>query len=130
MKTRPVAQFATVVGLALLSLAASAQTPAAAASGAAATPGVNQRQANQERRIDQGVASGQLTRREAHRLERQQGAIDRAEDRAKADGKVTTQERRRLHHMQDHASADIARQKHDRQHRPRAASAAAATAPK
>jgi hypothetical protein len=29
------------------------------------TPGIDQRQMNQERRIDQGIASGQLTEREA-----------------------------------------------------------------
>lgn len=81
------------------------------------TPRVDQRQANQDKRIDQGVASGQLTKREAARLERQQSRIDKAEAVAKADGTVTKKERAKLHHMQDHASADIARQKHDRQHR-------------
>jgi len=80
-----------------------------------ATPRVEQREANQERRIQQGVNSGQLTAREANRLENQQGRIDRAEDKAKADGRVTAQERARLHNMQDRASRDIAREKHDRQ---------------
>ncbi len=118
---------ATALVLALSSWAALAQPPAPAApASAATTPRIDQRQANQERRIDQGVASGQLTHREAHRLERQQGAVDRAENRAKADGKVTAQERQRLTHMQDHSSASIARQKHDAQKR-RAASAPAAT---
>ena len=37
--------------------------------GQAETPGIDQRQANQEQRIDQGIASGQLTQREAGRLE-------------------------------------------------------------
>jgi hypothetical protein len=119
----------TLIVLGLAAFAANAQTgnqTAAPAAGAASTPRIDQRQANQERRIDQGVASGQLTRREARRLEHQQAAINRAEDRAKADGKVTAQERARLHHRQDHASANIARQKHDAQRRPQAASAAAA----
>lgn len=80
-----------------------------------ATPRVEQREANQERRIEQGERSGQLTPREAHRLEKEQGRIERAEDRAKADGKVTPQERARLNTMQDRASRDIAREKHDRQ---------------
>ena len=39
------------------------------ANGQAETPGIDQRQANQEQRIDQGIASGQLTQREAGRLE-------------------------------------------------------------
>jgi len=80
------------------------------------TPGVDQRQANQERRIDQGVASGSLTQREAYRLERGQQRVDNMEYRAKADGVVTRGERARLHQAQDRQSARIYNQKHDRQH--------------
>ncbi len=81
----------------------------------AATPRIDQREVNQEKRIQQGAASGQLTPRETKRLENQQGRIDRAEDRAKADGKVTPQERAHLTRMQNKASRDIAREKHDGQ---------------
>lgn len=88
------------------------------------TPRVDQRQERQEQRIEQGKASGELTRREARRLEHQQQHIANAEARAKADGTVTKAERARLHHKQDHASARIAHQKHDRQHAPKAASGA------
>ncbi|MBI5260115.1 MAG: hypothetical protein HY855_26685 [Burkholderiales bacterium] len=101
--------------LAFSTLAAQAQTPTAAS-----TPRADQREANQQARIAQGAASGALTPRETRRLERQQAAINRAEAQAKSDGTVTKQERHRLHHMQDNASRDIYRQKHDRQ---RAASA-------
>jgi hypothetical protein len=80
------------------------------------TPRVDQRQANQEQRIDQGVASGSLTQREANRLERGQQHVDNMENRAKADGVVTRGERARLHQAQDAQSARIHRQKHDRQH--------------
>jgi len=80
------------------------------------TPRVDQRQANQEQRIDQGVASGNLTQREANRLERGQQHVDNMENRAKADGVVTRGERARLHQAQDVQSARIHRQKHDRQH--------------
>lgn len=80
-----------------------------------ATLRVDQREANQEKRIGQGVASGQLTPKEADRLKAEQGRIERAEGKAKADGKVTPQERARLGRMQDHASRDIRREKHDRQ---------------
>lgn len=90
---------------------------AQAASSPAATPGVDQRQANQDKRIDQGVASGSLTARETQRLEREQATVNRAEYKAKADGTVTRQERRRLNNMQDRRSRAIARQKHDPQHR-------------
>lgn len=79
------------------------------------TPRVDQRQANQERRIDQGIASGSLTKREAHRLNRQQHMIDKAENRAKSDGEVTRGERARLHHLQNHAGHQIRKQKHDGQ---------------
>lgn len=80
------------------------------------TPGIDQQQANQERRIDQGVASGSLTQREANRLERGQQRVDNMENRAKADGVVTRQERARLHQAQEVQSDRIYRQKHDRQH--------------
>jgi hypothetical protein len=79
------------------------------------TPGIDQRQANQEQRIDQGIASGQLTEREAARLDRQQDRIDNMENKAKADGVVSKKERARLHNAQDRASRNIARQKHDAQ---------------
>jgi hypothetical protein len=84
------------------------------------TPRIDRRQAHQEQRIDQGIASGELTRREAHRLEHRQSVINKAEDKAKADGTVTTQERKRIARMQNKASHRIYRQKHDAQELPRA----------
>ncbi|MDP3539259.1 MAG: hypothetical protein Q8S26_11225 [Azonexus sp.] len=80
------------------------------------TPRVDQRQANQEQRIDQGVASGRLTQREANRLEHGQQRVDNMENRAKSDGVVTRHERSRLHQVQDTQSRHIYNQKHDRQH--------------
>lgn len=115
--------FVLVLGAAGAALAQAPAAPAvpatpatpAAASNAVNTPRVDQRQANQQRRIDQGVASGQLTPRETFRMERQQQRIANAETRAKADGVVTRQERRHLQHKQNQASRHIYRQKHDRQ---------------
>lgn len=80
------------------------------------TPQVDQRQINQERRIDQGAASGSLTPREANRLEHGQQHVANMENRAKADGVVTQKERAHLHHAQDVQSERIYAQKHDRQH--------------
>jgi uncharacterized membrane protein YebE (DUF533 family) len=80
------------------------------------TPRVDQREANQERRIEQGVASGSLTPREANRLERGQQHVENMENRAKADGVVTRQERARLNHAQNVQSRRIYAEKHDRQH--------------
>jgi hypothetical protein len=82
---------------------------------ATSTPNIDRREARQENRIQQGAASGQLTAHEALRLEKEQAAINRTEARAKADGTVTRRERKRLHRMQDHASRDIHKQKHDAQ---------------
>ncbi len=80
------------------------------------TPRVDQRQANQDQRIDQGVASGSLSQREAARLERGQQHVDNMETRATADGVVTNRERARLEQAQDVQDRKIYRQKHDRQH--------------
>ncbi len=77
------------------------------------TPRVDQREANQQARIAQGAASGALTAHETHRLEKEQARINNAEDKAKSDGTVTRAERRRMHHMQDAASRDIRRKKHN-----------------
>ena len=83
------------------------------------TPKVDQREAIQQKRIDQGVASGQLTPRETRRLEKQQTRIAKAETKAKADGVVTSGERRELHRMQDRASKNIHHQKNDPQVAPK-----------
>lgn len=82
------------------------------------TPRIDQRQANQEQRIERGIASGELTKREARRMNRQQAVVNRAEDKAKADGTVTAQEKQRLTKAQNATSKRIYRQKHDAQQRP------------
>ena len=81
----------------------------------AETPVIDQRQANQEKRIDQGIASGKLNEREANRLNKQQEHINKMEDRAKSDGVMTKKERARIGAAQDRASRHIVREKHDRQ---------------
>ncbi len=92
---------------------AAAQAPAP--KDPAATPGIDKRQDNQQKRIDQGVQSGQLDSKEAARMDKGQARVDRIEDKAKSDGVVTKDERRRLHHAQNNESKRIHRQKHDRQ---------------
>ena len=84
-------------------------------------PGVNQRQHNQRERIQQGVKSGELTRRETGRLAEEQRDIRQLERGYKSDGTLTGAERRDLQHEQNQASRDIYRQKHDEQDRPPAA---------
>ena len=78
-------------------------------------PVIDQRQANQEKRIDHGIASGQLNEHESNRLNGQQEHINKMEDKAKSDGVVTKKERAKIDHTQDRASRNIAREKHDRQ---------------
>jgi hypothetical protein len=79
---------------------------------------INQRQSHQQHRIGRGVANGELTGREAYRLERQQAHIARYERRSRADGGgLSGRERYRIERMQDRASGRIYRQKHDRQGR-------------
>jgi opacity protein-like surface antigen len=81
----------------------------------AETPVIDQRQANQAQRIDQGTASGQLNEKEATRLNKQQEHVNKMEDRAKSDGVMTKKERARIGAAQDRAARHIAREKHDRQ---------------
>ena len=80
-----------------------------------ATPKIDQRQLNQQKRIDQGVASGALTPKETARLEKREAKIASNEAAAKADGKVTHSERHKLKREENRASAAIKRQKHDGQ---------------
>jgi hypothetical protein len=77
------------------------------------TPRINARQVNQQRRIEQGVKSGQLTPGETHRLERQQANIQANKLQDKADGHITPQERASLTRQQNRASRTIYRDKHN-----------------
>jgi len=97
--------------------AAFAQAPAAPAPAKdpLATPRIDQRQANQEKRIDQGISSGALTAKETAKLDKRETKIESDKLAAKSDGKVTKAERRKLKHEENRASAAIRRQKHDRQ---------------
>jgi hypothetical protein len=80
--------------------------------------GVNARQALQHERIEHGVAQGDLTRREALGLQRQQRNIARSEARMRRDdGVLGPIERARLDARQDRASATIRRQRMDAQRR-------------
>ncbi|HKQ36006.1 MAG TPA: hypothetical protein VJT11_11935 [Nitrospiraceae bacterium] len=68
---------------------------------------LDQRQADQHHRIDQGIASEQLNE--------QKEQIDKMERRAKSDAIMTDRERARIAAAQDRAARHIAREKHDRQ---------------
>ena len=77
------------------------------------TPVINRRQHNQERRINQGVRSGELTRNETRNLRNDERHISRDRRMAKADGRVTPNERRHLRHDENRTSRAIYRDKHN-----------------
>jgi uncharacterized membrane protein YebE (DUF533 family) len=74
---------------------------------------IDRRQSSQERRIQQGVRSGELTRGEYYRLETEQARIRALEARAKADGRVDRYEAAQIRQAQDNASRHIYQEKHD-----------------
>lgn len=74
-----------------------------------------QRNINQQQRIEQGLTSGQLTQREAGRLEHREAQVNRMQGRAGADGHVGGHEQQRIQHAQNRQSNNIWRQKHDGQ---------------
>ena len=81
-------------------------------------PGVNQRQHNQQHRIQQGVRSGQLTKEETQALRSERKAIHQKERAYKADGTLTKEERKDLHQDMNDLSKDIYQEKHDADVRP------------
>ena len=95
----------TIAVLAALSLPAYAETYS--------TPRVDQRQDNQERRIEQGMRTGQLTPREAARLERGQARIRQMERQALADGHISRRERAAIDREQEKQNQLIAQLKHN-----------------
>ena len=101
----------------IISVAVAGALALALAAPAMADTVIDQRQANQEQRIEQGIRSSQLTAGEAARLERGQARIERMERRALADGRMDPRERRRIMHAQDVQSRHIYREKHDNQTR-------------
>jgi hypothetical protein len=106
----------TVIVAAALAFTGStfAQTTTPPAS-STATPGIDKRQANQEKRIEQGVKSGELTKKEAAHLEKREAKLQADKQKAAADGKVTKKEREHLQHEANRDSKAIYRQKHDAQ---------------
>ena len=71
----------------------------------------------QYHRVDRGIRSGQLTRREAKRLHRQQRRITQMQRRFLHDGHLDRYERDRLEQKLDRASERIYRLKHNDRYR-------------
>ncbi len=76
-----------------------------------------QRNINQDRRIAQGLQSGQLSNREVSQLERSQAQIHRSEARAGADGHIGRYEQQGIRQAENSGSRGIYRETHDTQQR-------------
>ena len=76
-----------------------------------------QRNVNEQRRIAQGVQSGQITNQEAARLERSESRIFRQEARAGADGRIDRYEQRQIQGAENRQSQAIHHERHDGQTR-------------
>lgn len=107
MKTAFIALLTTLV---IGSSAAWAQ-----AAGSTAGAAIDAREANQQRRIQQGINTGALTPGETRRLERRETSIQRQEDRMRArdGGELTKHDRAVLDRRLDNTSRAIYRNKHN-----------------
>jgi len=79
--------------------------------------GINARERREQQRINQGIRSGELTWREARRLEAGLARIRISERFARSDGHISPRERARLERELNRESRAIYRQKHDGQDR-------------
>jgi methionine-rich copper-binding protein CopC len=94
--------------------------PAAMIAQTTPTPGahdynINQRKADQQDRIANGVKNGQLTAGQTAHLEHQEAGINKEERgmRAQDNGHLTKQDRQTIHAQQNQESRRIYRDKHD-----------------
>jgi hypothetical protein len=87
-----------LIAMSVLTTAAWAQTPAEQD---------QQRDVNQQQRIEQGLQSGQLSTKEAGSLERQEKHVDNMEARDLKNGSMSAGEQARLNAAQNKVSSDI-----------------------
>lgn len=104
-----------IVHLAVAALGLAAVAAPGVASAQAWRP-INARQAQLDARIDQGIRSGSLNRREAVRLRADFRQLNQLENRYRAGG-LSNWERRDLNRRFDVLSARVRYEKHDRQGR-------------
>jgi hypothetical protein len=77
------------------------------------TPVITHRQHIQDRRINHGVRSGQLTRNEAHHMRADERKISRDKRMARVDDHVSVAERRHLGREENRTSQAIYRHEHN-----------------
>jgi hypothetical protein len=97
-----------VMGLAIVLLAAGGY-----AADATHDPGIQKRFVNQQKRIDNGIASRQLTQEEAAIVQDNLNRIMADEAQLKAAGKLTPKEKARIEQKLDLNSEMIIREKHN-----------------
>jgi hypothetical protein len=93
-----------LIAMSVLTTAAWAQTPAEQD---------QQRDVNQQQRIEQGLQSGQLSTKEAGSLERQEKHVDNLEARDLKNGSMSAGEQARLNAAQNKVSGNIYADKHN-----------------
>jgi hypothetical protein len=93
-----------LLAMSVLTSAAWAQTPAEQD---------QQRDVNQQQRIEQGLQSGQLSTKEAGSLERQEQHVDNMEAHDLKNGSMSAGEQERLNSAQNKVSSDIYADKHN-----------------
>ena len=104
---------ALFAGVISASVFAQTATPPTAAPGNTNTPVIDKRAVNQEKRIEAGEKSGQLTPKEANNLEKRETKLNNDIAAAKADGKVTKAERAKLTREENRDSKRIHHKKHN-----------------
>jgi len=72
-----------------------------------------QRDVNQQNRIEQGLQSGQLSTKEAAKLEKGEAHVEKMEANANKDGTLTPAEKARIQNAQNRESAAISAEKHN-----------------
>jgi len=93
-----------LLAMSVLTTAAWAQTPAEQD---------QQRDVNQQQRVEQGLQSGQLSTKEAGSLERQEQHVDNMESHDLKNGSMSAGEQTRLNAAQNRVSGDIYADKHN-----------------
>lgn len=114
----------TISILAVFSFAAAAalaQTPTTPTPPPATGKTIQQRKANQQKRVGEGLENGSLTAGEANKIEKKEKGLnaeqrDMREDNA---GKLTAADKAKLNRQQNRLSKDIYKQKHDTQAQPK-----------
>ena len=78
---------------------------------------IKERKENQQKRIAQGVKSGQLTPKETVRVENNESKINKEvrQDRKANGGNLTNKEKAQVNRQQNRVSKEIYNQKHDGQ---------------